>query len=174
MGLIKHATAGAFVFARFDDGWKLGLVAHPRLGRMMIPGGHVEADEQCAQAALREIVEETGLAVRLLPAPVAVPLPAGYPHPAVIPPWWITEINSVPDNHVAHPHVHIDHQYVAIADDPVPAGPAVHALVWYTEAEVAEIDMFEDTRLLAKALFGGIDDLAAGSHVEVFATLSRA
>jgi 8-oxo-dGTP pyrophosphatase MutT (NUDIX family) len=171
--LIKHATAGAFLFARFEDGWKIGLIAHPRLGRNMIPGGHVEADEQCAQAAVREIAEETGLTVRLLPAPVTVPLPARYPHPAVTTPWWITEIHSVADNHVSHPHVHVDHQYVAIVDDPTPTSTPAHEFRWYTEADVAEIEMFEDTRLLAKALFGCVDELGAGGHEAVFAALSH-
>lgn len=173
--MIKHATAGAFVFARFDDGWKLGLIAHPRLGRIMIPGGHVEADEQCAQAAVREIAEETGLIVQLLPAPVALPLPARYPHPPVITPWWITEIDPVPpDNHVPDPHIHIDHQYVAIAEDPAPKSAPAHAFGWFTEADIAEIEMFEDTRLLAKALFGCVDELGTASHEAIFAALSRA
>ncbi|MGH3819549.1 MAG: NUDIX domain-containing protein [Pseudonocardiaceae bacterium] len=32
-------------------------------------GGHVEPDENRAEAALREVAEETGLAARLLPGP---------------------------------------------------------------------------------------------------------
>ena len=65
MSKIKHATAGAFVFAQLGGEWKLGLIEHPRLRRLMIPGGHVEDDEHCAQAALREVTEETGLRVIL-------------------------------------------------------------------------------------------------------------
>jgi len=30
--MIKHATAGAFVFCRFPAEWRLGLVEHPRMG----------------------------------------------------------------------------------------------------------------------------------------------
>jgi len=75
MSKIKHATAGAFVFAHVDGEWKLGLIEHPRLRRLMIPGGHVEGDEHCAQAAVREVAEETGLRVRLLPTPAACTRP---------------------------------------------------------------------------------------------------
>ncbi|MQA87717.1 MAG: NUDIX domain-containing protein [Streptosporangiales bacterium] len=63
---VKHATASAYVFGRFPTGWRLGLVEHPRLGRWMIPGGHVEHHESQAQAVLREVKEETGLTVRPL------------------------------------------------------------------------------------------------------------
>jgi 8-oxo-dGTP pyrophosphatase MutT (NUDIX family) len=88
---IKHATASVFLFASSGAGWRLGLIEHPRLGRLMIPGGHVEADESQAEAAVREVVEETGLeGIRLLEAP-APALPAGFPHERVASPWWITK-----------------------------------------------------------------------------------
>ncbi|MBI1759045.1 MAG: NUDIX domain-containing protein [Actinobacteria bacterium] len=122
---VKHATAGAFVFSHLDGRWRLGLVEHPRLGRRMIPGGHVEDDETQAQAALREVEEESGLVVRLIDPPGA-PLPAGFPHPQVASPWWITEVHGPADNHLDVPHVHVDHQYVAVADDPRPVTVAVH------------------------------------------------
>jgi hypothetical protein len=47
--MIKHATASTFVFYQFPEGWRLGLVAQPRLGRHMIVGGHVELDETQAR-----------------------------------------------------------------------------------------------------------------------------
>ena len=88
---IKHATASVFLFASCGSGWRLGLIEHPRLGRLMIPGGHVEADESQAEAAVREVAEETGLeGIRLLAVP-APALPAGFPHERVASPWWITE-----------------------------------------------------------------------------------
>jgi 8-oxo-dGTP pyrophosphatase MutT (NUDIX family) len=55
--MIKHATAGGFVFCRFPDGWRLGLVEHPRMSVLACPGGHVEDDESPAEAAVREIEE---------------------------------------------------------------------------------------------------------------------
>ncbi|MGH4013761.1 MAG: hypothetical protein ACRDSL_07460 [Pseudonocardiaceae bacterium] len=49
--MIKHATASTFVFHQFPRGWRLGLVAQPRLNQRMIVGGHVELDETQAEAA---------------------------------------------------------------------------------------------------------------------------
>lgn len=159
---VKHATASVFLFACAGTGWGLGLIEHPRLGRLMIPGGHVEADESQAEAALREVAEETGMAgVRLLEAP-APALPAGFPHERVAPPWWITEQQVPADNHLGEPHVHVDHQYVAVTRIAEPARPGVHPFGWYSSGQLSGLNMWEDTRLLASVLFSCIGDLAEG------------
>jgi 8-oxo-dGTP pyrophosphatase MutT (NUDIX family) len=154
---VKHATASVFVFSLFADGWRLGLIEHPRLGRLMIPGGHVEDDESQAAAALREVMEESGLRVRLVDAPAA-PLPAGFPHPRVASPWWITEQSVPPDNHLPEPHVHVDHQYVAVADDRNLVAEPAHPFGWYGADQVGDLPMFEDSKLLAKMLFASVDN----------------
>ena len=161
--MIKHATAGAFVFCDFPDGWRLGLVEHPRMGVMACPGGHVEDDESQAQAAIREVEEETGLrGVRLLEPP-APALPAGFPatHSRVPLPWWITEMRVPADNHLCEEHVHVDHVWVGIASGPQPEEQPAHPFAWYTAEEIQELPMFEDARLLAKVLFTCVADLSA-------------
>ena len=67
--MVKHGTASVFLLARFDGGWRIGLIHHPRLRRWMLPGGHVEAYENPAEAALREVREETGLTAQLINTP---------------------------------------------------------------------------------------------------------
>jgi 8-oxo-dGTP pyrophosphatase MutT (NUDIX family) len=157
--VIKHATAGGFVFCRFAGEWRMGLVEHPRMGVLACPGGHVEEDETPAEAAVREIEEETGLAgVRLLGFP-APDLPAGFPatHTLIPLPWWVTEIDVPPDNHLAVPHVHVDHVWLAVAPDAQPAGQPAHPFAWYTAADVETgLPMFEDSRVLAPVLFSCI------------------
>jgi 8-oxo-dGTP pyrophosphatase MutT (NUDIX family) len=130
----------------------------------MAPGGHVEGNECQAEAALREVEEETGLRrVRLLEAP-GPSLPAGFPstHARMPLPWWVIEQQVPADNHLCEPHVHVDHQYVAVADDSEPAHIPAHSFAWHTCDELDGLLMFEDTRLLAKALFSCIDDLTPG------------
>lgn len=115
--MIKHATAGAFVFCRFPGEWRLGLVEHPRMGVLACPGGHVEDFETAAEAAMREVEEETGLrGVRMMGMP-SPSLPTGFPgtHSLIPLPVWITEIGVPADNHLAEPHVHVDHMWVALA-----------------------------------------------------------
>lgn len=161
--MIKHDTASTFVFCPFTDGWRLGLIKHPRLRLHMIPGGYVEDDENHEQAAIREVTEETGLVeVRLVAVP-APGLPEGYPHPPVAREWWKTEIMVPADNHVAEPHVHIDHQYLAVIDSPSPVHEPQHAFGWFAVEELSRLAMPEDTRLLAEHLFPCIAELAAGT-----------
>lgn len=75
-------------------------------------------------------------------------------------PWWITELAVPADNHLPQPHVHVDHQYVAVAEDATLGRGAVHTFAWFTAEELAELEAFEDTQMLGTMLFGRITDLA--------------
>jgi 8-oxo-dGTP pyrophosphatase MutT (NUDIX family) len=159
---IKHVTASTFVFSEIDDEWRLGLILHPLFGRLMIPGGHVEPDESAPETARREVAEETGLAVTILPAP-AVPAPDVVValDRLVSPPWWILEQPVDSDNHLAQAHIHVDHLYVAIANLAEPLAHPAHPFSWHALGELPMLNMFEDTRALATMLFGEIGKLAA-------------
>jgi 8-oxo-dGTP pyrophosphatase MutT (NUDIX family) len=159
---IKHPTASTFVFSRLGRDWRLGLILHPLFGKLMIPGGHVESDENAPQAARREVAEETGLAVAFIPGP-------GRPAPRDVEasgklvslPWWILEQPVERDNHVAEPHFHVDHLYVAVASVPESLTHPAHPFSWHGPAELAELSMFDDTRQLAIALFADIEAISA-------------
>jgi hypothetical protein len=64
------------------------------------------------------------------------------------------------DSHVAEPHVHVDHQYLAVAARADPVSVPAHPFGWYGSSDPHGFDMPEDTKLLAKMLFEVIDDLA--------------
>lgn len=168
--MIKQATASTFVFYEFADGWRLGLIEHPRLQRRMLMGGHVERNETQAEAAVREATEESGLLVRLLACPSPT-LPAESPYTPVPQPWWITEILVHADDHLDEPHVHVDHQYVAIADSPMPVSAPVHPFDWYSVDELDGLPMFPDTALLAMALFPHIGAVVAAAESDNAAML---
>jgi 8-oxo-dGTP pyrophosphatase MutT (NUDIX family) len=58
-----HFTASGFVLS--PNGRRVLLVHHPKLARWLQPGGHVEpGDTDLAAAARREVIEETGVALR--------------------------------------------------------------------------------------------------------------
>ncbi len=153
---VKHGTASVFVFAGFGDAWRVALIEHPRFHRLMIPGGHIEPGESAGDGALREVMEETGLAVRVIPAPGAA-LPAGYTSVLAARPWWMAEYQVPPDGHLATDHVHVDHLYVAIASDPAPGRPPEHPVAWHAAPQLGGLRMFEDTRVLASALLAGLN-----------------
>jgi 8-oxo-dGTP pyrophosphatase MutT (NUDIX family) len=176
--IIKHSTSSVFLFCPIAGEWQLGLIEHPRLGRQMIPGGHVESNESQAESAIREVIEETGVvAIRLVDVP-APALPTGFPHKRVPPPWWITEQQVPADSHLSEPHIHVDHQYVAVADTPQPERAGAHPFGWYQPEQLLGLTMWEDTRLLAAVLFSCIGDLAEGrlsgaSALQPFAAAAR-
>jgi len=100
---IRHFTASAIVF---DDHQNVLLVHHNKLGQWLYPGGHIDPNEDPAQAAQREVLEETGLHTQIITDPQ-------FSHPAVTthaPPYTIIEMD-VADTKVG-PHRHIDLVYV--------------------------------------------------------------
>jgi 8-oxo-dGTP pyrophosphatase MutT (NUDIX family) len=150
--MIKEATVSVFVFRHTEAGERqLGLAFHERLGGWLYPGGHVEADESPAEAAVRETAEELGCRVRLLPGP-ALPLPSGYPHEQAPAPWWTVEMPAAPDRHTPERHVHVEHIYVGLcAGD---ANPPETRVWWVGEDDLAEaVEVPDDVRLPAKELF---------------------
>jgi 8-oxo-dGTP pyrophosphatase MutT (NUDIX family) len=57
-----HVTASGIIVS--NNGDKVALHLHKRLNMWLQPGGHIDAGETPAEAALREAIEETGLQVR--------------------------------------------------------------------------------------------------------------
>lgn len=59
----KHFTATAYVL--YED--KFLLHIHPKIGKWLPPGGHIEPNETPIEAVKREVLEETGLNVEIIP-----------------------------------------------------------------------------------------------------------
>jgi 8-oxo-dGTP pyrophosphatase MutT (NUDIX family) len=61
---VGHITAGCFIVTGDK---KVLLLQHKKLGRLLQPGGHVDAEDASPlAAALRELEEETGISANLL------------------------------------------------------------------------------------------------------------
>lgn len=100
---VRHLTASAVVL---DDQGRVLLIHHNKSGRWQYPGGHLDPNEDPAQAAQREVLEETGIHTR----PVT---DQPFTHPAVIThptPFTIIEADVVDASF--GPHRHIDFVYV--------------------------------------------------------------
>ena len=98
----RHFTATGFVV--HDQ--SVALHWHPKVEAWLPPGGHIEPNEDPVQAVIREVLEETGLPVRVLRTRSALDLT--YPQ-EVIPPYTI----MVEDIHdpIQGFHQHIDMIY---------------------------------------------------------------
>ena len=123
-----HFTASAFVV---DERCGLTcLVAHEKLGRLLQPGGHVEAsDISLEAAALREAHEETSLEVEL--------------HPKAQRPFDL-DIHEIPGRPSEPAHFHLDVRYLVVGRGEPCAGAGWYEIGAAGDASVA--------RLAAKAL----------------------
>ena len=60
----KCIVAGVLIFS--EDGRKVLLVKHRKLGMWIYPGGHIEKSENPLECAIRESKEETGASFEIL------------------------------------------------------------------------------------------------------------
>ena len=131
-----HVTASAIVVGRRGT----VLHRHRRLGRWLQPGGHVEAGEDPAAAAIRETVEETGLAVTH---------PAGGPR-----------LVHVDVHDGGRGHTHLDLRFLVVAPDADPApgpgeSPDVAWYDWDAAAAIADDALIGALRAAREAWEGG-------------------
>jgi 8-oxo-dGTP pyrophosphatase MutT (NUDIX family) len=123
-----HFTASAFVVD--EAGSRMCLVAHAKLGRLLQPGGHVEAtDLSLEAAALREAREETSLQLDF--------------HPTAPRPFDL-DIHPIPEREGEPAHFHLDVRYLLVGRGEPCAGAA-----WYPLGEGGDGSV---ERLAVKAL----------------------
>jgi 8-oxo-dGTP pyrophosphatase MutT (NUDIX family) len=110
-----HFTASAIVIG--EEGVLLHL--HKKLEKWLQPGGHIEAGETPWDAALREVLEETGLHAE----------PVGH-----------KERLLHLDVHQAGAHLHLDLRYLVRASgQPAPPEGESQLVRWYSWEEAMEI-----------------------------------
>jgi 8-oxo-dGTP pyrophosphatase MutT (NUDIX family) len=112
-----HVTASAIVVGSRGT----VLHVHRRTGAWFQPGGHIEPGEAPTDAAVRESVEETGLAVR---------------HPDSGPCLIHVDVHDAPRG-----HVHLDLRYLLLApdDDPAPSPGESQRARWFSWDEADEV-----------------------------------
>jgi 8-oxo-dGTP diphosphatase len=154
----RHLTASMVVID--VDTAAVLLIAHKASGQLQFPGGHVDAEESPAEAALREVREETGVRAHLVSAGLHPLTLAGMSWQAS--PWATYEIPAPakpdrgPGKPAEPPHSHIDQLFLGTADstDRVTALEAeVSAAVWVGLAELPALGARADVAPLAELAF---------------------
>ena len=158
---IKHATASVFLLAPAVTGWQFGLIEHPRLRRWMLPGGHVEPDENPAEAARREVREETGHDAELLACQFFA-APGRIDQQVITLPLWIVEEHVPPEPRQPSAHIHVDFLYAATTRVRTPPATGELPLRWFGPDRLDGLGLFSDTLLLARELYAKLPGLLGG------------
>jgi ADP-ribose pyrophosphatase YjhB (NUDIX family) len=113
---------------------------HAKLRRWLPPGGHVEADELPDDAAVREVLEETGVRVELL-GETAIDAPG---------PRQLLRPRGIQLEPIRPGHEHIDLIYFARPVEPyggeLPRGQDDPSLGWYDAEALARLELDEEMR----------------------------
>jgi 8-oxo-dGTP pyrophosphatase MutT (NUDIX family) len=137
-----HLTGSAVVLTA--DGARVLLLHHPKLRRWLQPGGHAEVGETAGeQVALREALEETGLA--------NLALHPGAPRPLDV------DVHDIPARKDEPAHEHLDLRYLVVADGNEALRPGegeTRQVRWFQWDELPSLDLDHGLRrALAKARF---------------------
>jgi 8-oxo-dGTP pyrophosphatase MutT (NUDIX family) len=135
------------------DGDRVLLLFHRKLRMWLPPGGHIDRDELPDEAAVREVLEETGIRVALVGESG---LPVEYPRQLVRP-------EGIQLERISPDHEHVDLIYFA-----VPTGGKLTESVecdragWYTLDELARMGVSDEVRAWsARAVRAVADRLVA-------------
>ena len=135
---------------------------HRKVGLWLPPGGHIEPGEDPIEAALREVMEETGMAVEIVPtaAPFGYGDPPQLPAPATI----MVEPIRAFGGDAAHQHIDLIYFTRPLdgAGDPPPGWRWIDREQLERNAPImvdgADAEVSEDVRVLGMA---AIDHIAA-------------
>jgi len=169
-GIVREITVTVFVC----QDRRVLLLHHKGHDLWVPPGGHLEANEDLNQTALREVLEETGLKVHLvgekgLPPFKGLLLSSSnnvssgddvLPQQLILPQGIQVETIS-PD------HQHIDFIYFAVPEDPAIDPLACnesHDIGWFTLEEASELKTFPDVPIWMKRAIAATGGDAGGHH----------
>lgn len=121
---------------------------HQKLSRWLPPGGHIEPDELPDDAARRETMEETGVAIELAG-------PTGIDHTRPGEPVQLVRPEGVQLETIGPDHQHIDLIYFARPHS-VPALP--ERVGWFAEDELDSLHLTREVRLWCEKALATLAD----------------
>jgi 8-oxo-dGTP pyrophosphatase MutT (NUDIX family) len=145
-----HVTASAWVTTL--DRQRVLLVHHRKLDRWLQPGGHADGQSDVGAAALREAIEESGLAELRLADHGELPTPLDL-DVHVIPARYAADGQLLEDAHEHH-----DVRFLVVAPEPTTpqANDESHAVRWFTAEELHAVTDEESVlRMWRKAAGSG-------------------
>jgi 8-oxo-dGTP pyrophosphatase MutT (NUDIX family) len=126
----RHFTVSGFLV----EGDRTLLHWHRKLQIWLPPGGHIDPDEDMAQAVVREVLEETGITAEIIPH---VALPAFTNLPQLPPPLAIIVADVGAHAHeAAHQHIDMSYALRPVAGVPRVAPEEDHGFIWVSAGQL--------------------------------------
>jgi ADP-ribose pyrophosphatase YjhB (NUDIX family) len=135
--MTRDFTATTFVV---HEGRTL-LLLHRKLGKWFPPGGHIDPHELPDRAALREVLEETGLEVELLTSGRRLGTVSVLPQPYCI---------LLEDISPGHQHIDLIYFARVSGGNLAPAEREAHSARWLTWEALDDPEIAEDIRELGR------------------------
>lgn len=135
--MIKHFTATLYLVARMEGILKIFLHKHKKLARWIGIGGHVENHENPLEALIREVREEIGTDVTLLPQSKKPLL--GTPDAIELPPPHLMFEFKIDAYQDEPEHSHIDFVYIGTVSNPQEIRMR-EEYCWFSESELRQVD----------------------------------
>lgn len=150
----KHGSVSGYIFSKHKGAWRIALLKHKKLGRWVVPGGHIDPWENAEEAVIREAKEETGLDISLLSFIHKDNVIENITDKQILPPEFIFE-QIIPARENEPEHIHIDHAYIGLAvnQNLQPQDGESNDIGWFTEKELDNLDIFSSVIVIAKKLF---------------------
>jgi len=148
--MFKHYTTSVIVLRKNKETFQneVLLIHHKKFNKWMIPGGHIEPNENPNEAALREVKEETGLEIKLVSFIHKEPTRVSDSKWLLPPEYFFEQL--IPERSKVASHYHLDFAYVAI-----PIGGILtlnkketKSLKWVVINSLSKLDLFEGTRFV--------------------------
>ncbi len=150
--VLRHFSVAVFVV----HGGRVLLHYHGKLGKWLPPGGHIEDNELPDAAAIREVLEETGVCARL----------AGGRGLAIDEPRQLVVPAGVQLERISPGHEHIDLVYFGVPDPDVHRSDEVDPdlaqrdqVGWYAAADLQALGASAEIRAWARR---ALDALSTG------------
>ncbi len=141
--VLRHFTVAVFVI----HAGRVLLHYHRKLGRWLPPGGHIESNELPDEAAVREVLEETGVRARLIGGRG---LPIERPRQLVLP-------AGIQLEDIYTGHQHIDLVYFAVADPDTAHSAEIDPrlaesdrVAWYEPADLSGLGVDDEIQAWAR------------------------
>lgn len=133
------------------------LMFHRNLGKWLPPGGHVEANESCLQAAIREAKEELGINLNFIKLKGKLDRDGFWfrriPSPLNSQAFCIIEEFIQPIG-AQDPHIHVDSIYVGTVDSKSPPEKRdkseVTAMDWFNLSEIEQLETFDNVPFICR------------------------